>query len=381
MAQRLAQYRKSSLGELLQAQQASQAAIDSLPDPVVVFGLEANVLNVNRAGETLLGLDLEQGGRDALAAVEPAIRALLETVRDHVLAGQGPYSPKGFDEAVPAPSADGVRYLLPRATPVYSEMGGIVGVTVVLQDVSRLRRFDDLKNDLFATVAHEFRTPLTSLRMAVHLCIEEAAGPLTDKQADLLHAAREDCERLQTIVDELLDLARIQGGRMVLSLRRTQVSRMAAVAPHEKAAEDRKVRLRVAMLPGVPDVLADRERVQLVFSNLLTNALRYTHEGGEIEVRARQDEGRPDTPPGARMIYFEISDTGEGIPEDLQGMIFEKFFRAPGAPGGGAGLGLSIAREIVTAHGGQIGLTSQPGRGSTFWFTLPNAGATDTCDQ
>ena len=92
----------------------------------------------------------------------------------------------------------------------------IVAATVILQDVTRLRRFEELKNDLVATVAHEFRTPLTSLRMAVHLCTEQVAGPLTDKQAELLHAAREDCDRLQAMVDDLLDLSRIESGKVEL---------------------------------------------------------------------------------------------------------------------------------------------------------------------
>ena len=106
----------------------------------------------------------------------------------------------------------GDRYFLPRGAPVYETRGVVVGATVILQDVTRLRRFEELKNDLVATVAHEFRTPLTSLRMAVHLCTEQAAGPLTDKQAELLHAARDDCDRLQGMVDDLLDLSRIESG-------------------------------------------------------------------------------------------------------------------------------------------------------------------------
>src|SRR2546430_6156702 len=102
---------------------------------------------------------------------------------------------------------------LPISTPLYSEQGGVVGATIVFQDVTRLLRFDELKNDLVATVAHEFRTPLTSLRMAIHILIEGTVGSLTERQADLLYAAREDCERLQGIVDDLLDLSRIQAGR------------------------------------------------------------------------------------------------------------------------------------------------------------------------
>ena len=105
-------------------------------------------------------------------------------------------------------------------TPVTEAALAIVGATVMLQDVTRLRRFEELKNDLVATIAHEFRTPLTSLRMVVHLCTEQVAGPLTEKQAELLYAAREDCDRLQAMVDDLLDLSRIESGRIDLHRRR-----------------------------------------------------------------------------------------------------------------------------------------------------------------
>ena len=139
---------------------------------------------------------------------------------------------------MPSPP-DGERVLLPRATPIYGEDGTVAGAAIVLQDVTRLFRFDELKNDLVATVAHEFRTPLTSLRMAMHLCTEEAVGPLTPKQADLLFAAREDCERLQVIVDELLNLSRIESGTIELHRRRTDPGALVdmAIEPHRAAAE------------------------------------------------------------------------------------------------------------------------------------------------
>lgn len=379
MAERLAQYRRSSLGELLQAQQAAQAAIDSLPDPVIVFRTDGAVLNVNRAAEGLLGVSLEAGGPDPLHQVDPAVRQVLERVRAHVVSGKGPYQPRGFEEALRLGGTES--YVLPRATPVYGEEGGISGATVVLQDVTRLRRFDELKNDLVATVAHEFRTPLTSLRMAIHLCIEEAAGPINDKQADLLHAAREDCERLQTIVDELLDLARIQAGRIELELRPVGCEGLleAALEPLRAAASEAGLRLRAEAALDLPEVMADRERVLLVLSNLLQNAIRHTPPGqggdqggeraGEIIVRARPEE--PEGQTAGRVVRFEVSDTGEGIAPEHQARIFERFFRVPGARSGGAGLGLALSREIVRAHGGEIGVRSQPGSGSTFWFTLP----------
>ena len=365
MAEALQRYQRSSLGELLQAQAASQAAIDSLPDPVVVFGVEGGVLNVNRSAEEGLRLGVEGGG-GALGRVEPEARAVLERVRAHVLGGKGPYLPRGYEEAVRVAGGEAERWLLPRGSPVYGEGGGVVGATVILQDVTRLRRFDELKNDLVATVAHEFRTPLTSLRMAIHLCLEEVVGPLTGKQAELLHAAREDCERLQTIVDDLLDLSKLQSGRVVLERRWVATREVvdAGLAPHRAGAEERGVRLTGTCEPGAEQVEVDPERLQLVLSNLVANAVRHTPGGGEVAVRVRRED--------ARRVRFEVVDTGEGIAPEHQARVFDKFYRVPGAASGSAGLGLSISREILQAHGGELGLTSEPGRGSTFWFTLPS---------
>ena len=215
MAARLAEFRKSS-GDLLQAHLSMQAAIDSIPDPVAIFSVEGNLQNVNDAAETLLGLKTDAGSKEPLRNVDAPTRAVLERIRSHILSGKGADVPKGFEDAVQLLTLLGDRYFLPRGAPVYETRGVIVGATVILQDVTRLRRFEELKNDLVATVAHEFRTPLTSLRMAVHLCTEQVAGPLTDKQAELLHAAREDCDRLQDMVDDFLDLSRIESGRVEL---------------------------------------------------------------------------------------------------------------------------------------------------------------------
>jgi NtrC-family two-component system sensor histidine kinase KinB len=365
MANHLAEYRSSSLGELLQAQQASQAAIDSLPDPVLVLDAAGAILNLNGAAETTLRLGAG-GTTPAVAALDPALREVVERVRAHVLSGKGAYVPRGFEEAVRLDTSDGARHLLPRASPLYSEQGGVAGVTIVLQDVTRLMRFDELKNDLVATVAHEFRTPLTSLRMAVHLCAEELVGPLTEKQADLMFAAMEDCERLQAIVDDLLDLSRIQSGRMTLKVERIEVGTLilGAETALRSAAEAGRVALSGSSPEPPLEVRGDPERIQLVLTNLLANAIRHTPAGGRVEVRAVST---------GEAVRFEVRDTGEGIAREHLDHVFEKFYRVPGARSGGVGLGLYIAREIVAAHGGAMGVESEPGKGSTFWFTLPMA--------
>ena len=360
MADKLSQYRSSSLGELLQAQQASQAAIDSLPDPVIVLSLDGQVLNVNQAAENLLRLE---AGRDPLSRLPPQLREAIDKIRAHIFAGKGPYTPRGVEEAIRVEGEGGGRALLPRATPLYSEQGNVTGASIVLQDVTRLLRFDELKNDLVATVAHEFRTPLTSMRMAVHILLEGIVGPLNDKQLDLIGAARDDCERLQGIVEDLLDLSRIQAGKVEVSLTALPAKSIldAAVAAKEDAARDAGLKLEGDLIEPVLPVLVDPDRINLVFDNLVGNAIRHGPKGSRIVLRARPEKG---------LVRFEVEDQGPGIPAEYQQRIFEKFFRMPGTKGEGIGLGLYISREIVAAHGGEMGVESEPGKGSRFWFTL-----------
>jgi signal transduction histidine kinase len=369
MASRLQLYRESSLGELLLAQQDLQAAIDSLPDPVLVIAADGELRNVNRAAEGLLGVHVAVGS-DWLAPIEPGVRAMLERVRMHVLSGKGPFVPRGLDEAASLRAPEGERKLLPRASPVYDEERTVIGTTIVLQDVTRLLRFDELKNNLVATVAHELRTPLTSIRMAIHICTEGSVGPLTSKQADLLFAAREDCERLQTIVDELLDVSRLQQGRPAPKKEVVEAEALvtAAIAARENEAEMAKVHLRSEVLPGVGEVMADPERIQIVFSNLLSNAIHHSPAGATVAARAAREDG---------FVRFEISDEGSGVSPDHQHAIFERFYQAPGGKPGRAGLGLAIAKDVVEEHGGSIGVESELGKGARFWFRLPAPRATN----
>lgn len=371
MAARLETFRKSSLGELLRAQLASQAAIDSIPDPVVVFGIDGNVLSSNQSAETVLKLEAGQSQQgNALAMVEPPLRAALEHARDHVLGGKGPYAPKGFEDAVATPGAEGERWYSVRATPLYSEHSGVAGVTVIVQDVSRLRRFDELRNNMMATVAHELRTPLTSLRMAIHLCVEGAAGELSAKQLDLLGAGRDDCERLQSIVDDLLDLTRLQAGKIDLEREsvapQTLVDR--CIDAHRAEAERRGVPLEPRVTPSLELVSVDPSRIGLVFDNLVSNALRHCPAGSAITIVAEPADGR---------VMFRVIDTGPGIAAQHLPRLFDRFFRIREDAAAGAGLGLSIAREVVEAHGGEIGVTSEVGQGASFWFTLPLGVAAD----
>jgi len=362
MADSLQRYRDSSLGELLEAQLVAQATIDSLPDQVVVFDATGKVSNANRAAEQILGLRASDGN---LSAAPPAVRERVERIRNEVLAGAPAVQPRGFEDALVVESSDGNRALLPRANPVSSDEGQLLGVTVLLQDITRLRRFDELKDDLVATVAHEFRTPLTSLRMAIHLLAEQTVGPLDEKQLDLVGAAREECDRLQGIVDDLLDLARIRSGRLELHPREISTELMLEQARQatRDRAEQRHVPVDLEVDPGAEVVMADPDRIDLALSNLLANAIRHGPPGRPVRLRALRADGG---------VRIEVQDDGPGIAPEHQPRLFEKFYRVPGSAPGGAGLGLSIVRDVVEAHGGRVGVESTPGAGAVFWMELPD---------
>src|SRR5262249_17811497 len=187
-----------------------------------------------------------------------------------------------------------------------------------------------------------------------------------------LYAAREDCERMQAMVDELLDLSRIEGGVLDVRVAPSDVEALLdeALDAERASAAEAKVDLRKEAPPGLPSVAADRERIHLVLVNLISNAIRHTPAGGQVRVSAAEG------PDGH--VTLRVTDSGRGIPREFQPRIFEKFFRLPGADGAGAGLGLFIARETVRAHRGDIGVDSAPGRGTTIWFTLP---AVESGDQ
>ena len=181
-----------------------------------------------------------------------------------------------------------------------------------------------------------------------------------------MFAAREECDRLQQIVDELLDLSRIQADRIELRLDRHDPEELVreAFEGQRSAAAAREVQLRSEILPDTPPAMVDRERILLVLANLIGNAIRYGPASGTVTLRATPRDG---------FLRFEVSDQGPGVPAAYRQTIFDKYVRVPGAPAGGAGLGLYIAREIVRAHGGEIGVDSEADGGATFWFTVKQA--------
>jgi two-component system, NtrC family, sensor histidine kinase KinB len=251
-----------------------------------------------------------------------------------------------------------------RSTPMRDADDHLVGAVTLLQDITHLSEISRLKSEFIAAASHELRTPLTSLQMGIHLLLEGSLGSMTERQQRVVQVCRDDATRLDRLMQELLDLSKIESGDTAPVRAPVPAFTLAhdAVDSVRLQADARSVRLNIDAPPDLPHVFADRQQIQRVIVNLLTNALRATAVGGTITVSGVQRNGE---------VVFSVTDTGAGIPREYLSRIFEPFVQVPNASQGRSGLGLTIARRIVEAHGGRLSVQSEPGRGSTFTFTVP----------
>jgi NtrC-family two-component system sensor histidine kinase KinB len=361
MAERIRELRRSDLGKLLVAQQTTEAAIDSLYDPVIVTDSEGRVTRTNTAAERLfgpreatVGKPIDQVARDIRVA---------QVVTD-VLRSERPVASESAGAVLPWAVDGAQRAFRVRSTPMRDADDHLVGAVTLLQDITHLSEISRLKSEFIAAASHELRTPLTSLQMGIHLLLEGSLGSMTERQQRVVQVCSDDATRLDRLMQELLDLSKIESGDTAPVRAPVPAFTLAhdAVESIRLQADARSVRLNIDAPPGLPHVFADRQQIQRVIVNLLTNALRATGAGGTITVSGVQRNGE---------VVFSVTDTGAGIPREYLSRIFEPFVQVPNASPGGSGLGLTIARRIVEAHGGRLAVQSEPGRGSTFTFTVP----------
>ena len=357
MAASLREFRRTDQAKLLRSQRSIQQALNSLPDVIAVLDPDGVIEVSTEAAREAFGLKAATRLQDL---PYPWMTDLFEQAL-RVGRHAGPRENSGVVQQFVRGEE---RFFRPEAIPIMDSDKRPAGVVLVLSDVTRQRQQDELKGGVISTVSHQLKTPLTSVRMALHLLLEEKVGPLTEKQVELLVAAREETERLDRILGELLDIGRIESGNVPIE--RSPVSPHAmvseAVEPYRNAARDGGVSLAVDLPDNLPRVWVDPAQIAHVFANLLSNALKYTLPGGTISVSAKED---------GEYVLFQVSDSGVGIPARYLPRIFEQFFRVPEQrPGTGVGLGLAIVKDIVEAHGGTVGVESREGAGSTFRFSL-----------
>jgi two-component system, NtrC family, sensor histidine kinase KinB len=356
MATKLRAYRQVMGDQILQARQMTEITFSAFPDPIIALTSDGRIDFTNPAATKFL---YECGQKDGLP---PSVQAEV----DRIFKGAPDFLPASFERVIVFRVGDHEVFMLPRVIGMRDESGNIFGAAVILQDVTRLRLLDEVKTNLVSTVSHELKTPLTSVRMGLHLLLEERIGTLNNKQTELLLAAREDSERLLRMINDLLDLAKLESGKAVLPSEVMDPSELVESASQDLRAivESRGSRIVTKTEPGLPKVFVDAPQIAHVFSNFVSNAVKHTKAGEEIVLGAKKQDGS---------VRFSVVDRGSGIPPQYRAQLFDRFFRVPGSEVTGAGLGLAIAKEIVLAQGGTIGVNSTPGQGSEFYFDLPPA--------
>lgn len=356
MAAKLRAYRDATTAKVMRAQRTMEATLTSTPDPLFVVARDGTHEVRNPAAEALAA---------SPEFIDGFPSGLAERLHE-VLQSGNHYLPASYDHVITARLGREERHFLPRILAIGDALTGFGGAALILQDVTKFRLLDDAKSNLVGTVSHELKTPLTSLRMAVYLLLEQQVGPLSASQRDLLETARDDADRLLRILNDLLDLARLESGVARLNRREVAVDVMLAEMAREIRpildAEEQKIVIKVGSALGV--INADPDRLRHVFINLLANASKYSPSQTEITLYAQ---------PGTEgFVRFGVRDQGPGISDENLSQVFEKFYRVPGQTRKGAGLGLSIARDIVVAHGGTISCSSKLGEGSDFYFLIPS---------
>ena len=360
MASKLGEAWQEEERRLHRAERMSDAALESLYDPVIVTDARGSILHWNRAASGLFGPEEQAVGRPiAEAVLDVRITEAIEKAihQEHVSAAEGE---AGF---VSLSSGEANRTYRLRATPM-RDHSNLLGAVAVLEDITHLRDLDRLKTEFIGVASHELRTPVTSLQLSVQLMDEEAVGPLNAAQKEIVAAQLEDLERLDRMMRDLLDLTRLEASvtppRFELASPRILVN--AAADAVRIQAEAKGVVLTVDAATDLPSMRVDVGQITRVLINLVNNAIRHTPAGGAVTISAAIEGDH---------LTFHVVDTGGGIPTEYQSRIFERFVQVPGATRGGAGLGLSIARQIIKAHEGEIHVESEPGHGSRFVITLP----------
>ncbi len=364
MAHKLKLFHAINISRILSEKRKSEAIIQSVDDGVIVVDKDLRITNINPKAAVMCNADPAKAlNRHFLETVKDD--RLFDLIRQALKEGRAPETDQ--DGAMLTLEGDGEpRHCQFSITPMATGEDGDAGVVVSLRDVTRLKELDRLKSEFVMTASHELRTPLTGVNMSIELLWESAEAKLDDRERALLLAAREDVQRLKALINELLDLSRIEAGKMRLEIVPADAISLCeqAISAMKTQAVEKGVNVLFPHVDAPVRVLADPNKILWVLVNLLANALRYTDPGGTIRIACER------MGPQAHLC---VRDDGKGIRIEDQSRIFEKFYQAKDAKPSGAGLGLAISREIVRAHGGTIWVESAPGKGSAFTFTLPIA--------
>jgi len=247
--------------------------------------------------------------------------------------------------------------------PTGEQIKKTIGYVVILRNITEYKELDFAKTNFISTVSHEFKTPISSIKMSLQLLENEKIGAINQEQKNLIESIKDDANRLLNTTTELLNITQVETGKIQLSIISTEPKTILeyAINANKTQAEQKQIQLKTYYPKDLPMVVADNEKTAWVLTNLISNAIRYSHENSTINLSIIIDDLH---------VKFVVKDSGQGIAPQYQNKVFDRYFRVPGTKKEGTGLGLAISKEFIEAQNGQIFMESDFGAGSVFTVRL-----------
>ncbi|MGE8343550.1 MAG: ATP-binding protein [Flavobacterium sp.] len=360
MAQKLEEYHDSNVYKLLFEKKRLETLINNMNDPIIGLDNEGIVLFVNDEALKIIGLKSEDIiGKPAseLAVSNDLIRSLIlkesETTKKQPLKifahGKESYFEKEIHNIT--------------ITPTGEEKEINIGDVIILRNITLFKELDFAKTNFIATVSHELKTPIASIKLSLQLLENAKTGNMNDDQKQLVESIKDDSQRLLKITGELLNLSQLETGNIQLNIGKSNPQEIVkyAVEAVKVQADQKQIQLIVDANENLKNVKADAEKTGWVLINYLSNAIRYSSEKSTILIKLKEENNQ---------MFFQVIDTGKGIDTRYKDKVFDKYFQVPGSQKSGTGLGLAISKEFIEAQNGSVGVESNLGLGSTFWFSL-----------
>ena len=364
MTERLDAYEKMNIDQIVQEKRKSEALVTNIPVAIIVTDSDFRLTLANDLAESVFGIPIKNSHGKVIDEVISDV-SLLEFIKGNKQSTPPETDP---DKSLIQLKRNGTEmYYFARQVDLEDTEGKSTGKVTLLQDVTNFKNLDRLKSEFIATISHELKTPLTSMNMAIDILSREVPGKLNDEQKELLTGAKEDVIRLKNFVNDLLDISKLESGKMSFKFKDINAIQLVeyALKPLALQIAEKNIKLETDFSVKTKSIKGDFNHLSRVFTNLIDNAVQHTDKNGTITISIKKKKEN---------ILFCITDSGEGIPQEAIDLIFDKFVQVKNfqqAGQGNIGLGLAIAREIIRAHQGKIWVKSTPGKGSQFYVEVP----------
>ncbi len=364
MAEKLQEYNNSNLYKLSFEKKRLETLINNMHDPIIGLDNQGLILFANDEALKIIGLKSE----DVMGKLVTTLALTNDLMKSLVIKDLSDEKQKSLPMKI---FADGKESYFEKETinitikPTGEDQIIDIGNVIILRNITIFKELDFAKTNFIATVSHELKTPISSIKLSLQLLEKAETGNINEDQKQLIESIKDDSQRLLKITGELLELSQLETGNIKLNMEKSNPYEIMNYATEavKVQAEQKQIEVVVETEQNLPDIKADSEKTAWVLINFLTNAITYSTENSTIIVKLKNENSQ---------VIFQVIDTGKGIDTRYKTKIFDKYFQVPGSQKSGTGLGLAISKEFIEAQNGIIGVESELGLGSTFYFKLPS---------